>query len=73
MLLRESKRVRHLYVALALGVDVVPSPAELRLGRAWSQVRGNQLPARLLAVSSEAPAGLPPSEVAAVLKAVADG
>lgn len=73
VLLRESKRVRHLYVALALGVDVVPSPAELRLGRAWSQVRGNQLPARLLAVSSEAPAGLPPSDVVAVLKAVADG
>ena len=72
VLRRKGEQVRHIYATHVLGPDVVASTAALRLGRAWALVQGTPVTARLLVIASEGRQGLPPGEVAALMRALAD-
>lgn len=69
--LRNSRRVRHLYVAYAVGHETMTSPLALRLARARHLLSGSAAPARVIAIAIDDTTVVPPREVVSIMEALA--
>lgn len=62
--LRDTARVRHIYRIYNVGSSLTTSKLELRMRRAWRYLSDGTSRARLIAIATEDPEGLPAAEVA---------
>ena len=72
-LLKNTDRMRYVYIAYVSSGSLFASPLAFRMHRAWSTVVGASGPAKLVAVATESPTGLPSADIVALVRSFSTG